>query len=150
LDLGTVFGYPNDVVQSPHADRRTPTVTNAPLRLIPASGRGEFETAERCHIAELLNDPAVGAVSLARARVEPGVTTQLHALDVREIYVILSGAGEMDAGDGGAALTVGPGDAVDIPAGTAQRIRNTGKSDLVFLCLCLPRFRPEGYTALGG
>ncbi|HUG62543.1 MAG TPA: cupin domain-containing protein [Methylomirabilota bacterium] len=123
-------------------------MTNAPLRLIPASGRGEFETAERCHITELLNDPSVGAVSLARARVEPGVTTQLHALDVREIYVVLDGAGEVDSGDGAPALTVGPGDAVEIPAGTAQRIRNTGTTDLVFLCLCLPRFRPEGYTAL--
>jgi mannose-6-phosphate isomerase-like protein (cupin superfamily) len=120
---------------------------SSPLVLIPAGGRGEFPTAERCHITELLNDPSVAAVSLARARVEPGVTTQLHALDVREIYIVLEGSGVMDAGDG-IDVAVGPGDCVDIPAGCAQRIRNTGAADLVFLCLCLPRFQPEGYVAL--
>jgi mannose-6-phosphate isomerase-like protein (cupin superfamily) len=119
-----------------------------PLKLIPSSGRGEFATNERCHITELLNDPAIAAVSLTRARVEPGVTTQLHALDVREIYVVIDGAGEMDSGDG-VAVPVRPGDSVVIEVGTPQRITNTGTSDLVFLCLCLPRFRPAGYTALG-
>ena len=119
-----------------------------PLVLHPADGRGEFATGERCHVVELLNRPGVPAVSLARARVEPGVTTQLHALDVLEVYVILEGTGEMDAGDG-RSLSVGPGDAVEIPAGTPQRIRNTGATDLVFLCLCLPRFTLEGYAALG-
>ncbi len=120
----------------------------SPLRLIPASGRGEVSTGERCHIAELLNDPAVPGVSLARARVEAGVTTQLHALDVREVYIVERGAGVMDAGDG-VEVRVGPGDCVDIPAGAAQRIRNDGPGDLVFLCLCLPRFTPEGYAPLG-
>lgn len=123
-------------------------MTEGPLRLIPARGAGEFATEERCHITELLNDPSVGAVSLARARVEPGVTTQLHALDVEETYIVEAGAGAMDAGDG-RELGVGPGDCVVIAAGTPQRIRNVGDTDLVFLCLCRPRFRPDGYTALG-
>jgi mannose-6-phosphate isomerase-like protein (cupin superfamily) len=37
---------------------------------------------------------------------------------------------------------------VVIPAGTPQQIENTGTTDLVFLCVCSPRFRQEGYEAL--
>lgn len=115
-------------------------------RLLPASGRDEVPTAERCHILELLNRDDVPGVSLARARVEPGLTTELHALDVHETYVVLSGRGLMEGG--GAAFPIGPGDAVDIPAGAPQRVTALGDDDLVFLCLCLPRFRPEGYRSL--
>ena len=34
------------------------------------------------------------------------------------------------------------------PAGTAQRITNTGESDLIFLCVCMPRFTPDSYESL--
>jgi mannose-6-phosphate isomerase-like protein (cupin superfamily) len=43
---------------------------------------------------------------------------------------------------------VGPGDVVIIPAGTAQQISNTGDTDLVFYCICTPRFSPESYESL--
>jgi Mannose-6-phosphate isomerase len=72
----------------------------------------------------------------------------LHALDVDETYVITAGEGWMELG--GVGFSVRAGDAVAIPAGTAQRIRNTGAGELVFLCLCVPRFRPDGYTPLEG
>lgn len=118
------------------------------LRHLAAIGSAEFATGERCHITELVNHPSLPAFSLARARVEPGVTTQLHALAVREVYVVLSGHGEM-AGGTGQRFTIGPGDAVDIPAGSPQQVTNTGGEDLVFLCLCHPRFEPAGYRPLG-
>lgn len=35
-----------------------------------------------------------------------------------------------------------------IPAGVAQRIANTGTSDLLFYELCTPRFRKEAYRDL--
>lgn len=107
----------------------------------------EVWTDERCWITELLNDPAVPEVSLARCRVEPGVTTQLHRLGVREWYVLESGRGCVEVGTA-APRSVGAGDVVEIPAGTAQRITNTGDVDLVFQCLCLPRFTPACYEAL--
>jgi mannose-6-phosphate isomerase-like protein (cupin superfamily) len=116
------------------------------LKLHPAGSAAEFSTTERCHIAEFVNDPGTGDVSIARARVEPGVTTQLHALTCREVYVILSGRGRMD--DGEAAFEVGPGDCVEIPPGTPQRIKAIGTEDLVFLCVCTPRFTPDAYTNL--
>ena len=59
----------------------------------------EVWTGERCFITELVNDAAWPEFSLARTRVEPGVTTQLHALPVHEVYVIESGTGRMSVGD---------------------------------------------------
>ena len=112
------------------------------------SGRedGEFWIRERCYIRELVNDPEITEFSLAMARVEPGVTTELHTLSVDEWYVMIEGTGEVEvAGDKRA---VGPGDVVAIPAGTPQRIRNSGDADLRFQCVCLPRFSPDGYEAL--
>ena len=99
------------------------------------------------HITERLNDPAVPDVSLAQSRVEPGVTTELHKLTVAEWYVIGSGRGLMEVGDD-PAFEVAPGDSVEIPAGVPQRITNTGDEDLVFQCICIPRFTPDAYTAL--
>lgn len=108
----------------------------------------EFPTRERCHITELLNAGATPGISVARCRVEPGVTTELHSLTgTAEIYVMIEGRGEMDLG-GGDWRTVLPMDCVEIAAGAPQRIRNTASGDLVFLALCRPRFRPESYEPL--
>jgi len=107
----------------------------------------EVYTGERCFIRELLNEAACPEVSVARCRVEPGVTTELHRLDVLEWYVIERGAGQLRVGEG-APIPVAPGDAVPIPAGTAQQIRNPGDEDLVFLCVCAPRFTPDSYESL--
>jgi mannose-6-phosphate isomerase-like protein (cupin superfamily) len=43
---------------------------------------------------------------------------------------------------------VRPGDVVVIPAGVAQSIANTSARDLVFYCICTPRFTPACYEAL--
>lgn len=124
-------------------------MTRTGFQVLTGAGRtDEFATAERCGIIEHLNDPRLADVSLARARVASGVTTELHVLTVRELYVILEGRGRMEDG-AGRSVPVGPGDCVDIPAGAPQRIANDGPGDLVFLCLCMPRFTPEDYTAVG-
>lgn len=104
-------------------------------------------TSERCYITELINDAQWSEVSLARCRVEPGVTTQLHELSVHEVYVIEKGDGRMYVGDS-APFTIGPGDTVSISKHTPQRVQNTGDGDLVFLCVCTPRFSRECYTSL--
>ena len=107
----------------------------------------ETWTSERCFIAEIVNEPEWPEFSLARCRVEAGVTTQLHALDVHEFYVIERGTGRMAVGEEPPA-DVGPGDVVTIPKYASQRITNTGTGDLVFLCICAPRFWQECYTSL--
>ena len=43
---------------------------------------------------------------------------------------------------------VGPGDVVSIPKGVPQRILNNGEADLIFLCVCTPRFEMDCYTSL--
>jgi len=40
---------------------------------------------------------------------------------------------------------VSAGDLVVIPAGVSQKITNTGKTDLVFHCICTPRFTQDCY-----
>ena len=116
--------------------------------LISNGGSGEEQwTEERCFIREILNDPRVPEVSLAEARVEPGVTTEWHQVAVREWYLIRRGKGRMQIGDE-EPFAVAPGDTVAIPAGTPQRITNTGSDDLRFDCICTPRFRPEIYEVV--
>lgn len=107
----------------------------------------EFWIRERCFVRELTNTPDVPVFSLAETRVEPGITTELHRLSVDEWYVLSSGHGRMEVGDDDP-VDVGPGDIVEIPAGTPQRIANPGEEDLVFLCVCLPRFTPDCYESL--
>jgi mannose-6-phosphate isomerase-like protein (cupin superfamily) len=105
----------------------------------------EYFFDEGCHITEWWNSPDDGQASIARARVEPGVTTKLHRLKgVTERYVILEGRGRVEVGSL-APESVGPGDVVVIPPGTPQRIANTGGSDLVFLAICTPRFTAAVY-----
>lgn len=105
----------------------------------------EYLTGERCYILETWNRDDDPAVSVARARLAPGVTTRLHRLDgIAERYLILAGRGQVEIG----ALPpeiVAPGDLVYIPAGCPQRIGNLGQADLVFLAICTPRFVPAAY-----
>ena len=107
----------------------------------------ESFTREGCFITEIHNHADDPGVSVARARVEPGVRTALHVVDFEERYLIEIGEGVMTLGTQ-PPFPVGPGDAVRIPAGVAQRIENTGPRDLVFLCVCTPRFQTEGYREL--
>jgi mannose-6-phosphate isomerase-like protein (cupin superfamily) len=84
-------------------------------------------------------------VSIARARVEPGVTTKAHHLEgIQEIFLILKGNGKVRIG-GLEPANVAEGDAVIIPAGTSQKITNEGKTDLVFYCICTPAFKQDCY-----
>jgi mannose-6-phosphate isomerase-like protein (cupin superfamily) len=112
-----------------------------------SKAKPEVWTDERCYIAEFVNDASWPEFSLARCRVEPGVTTQRHALSVNEFYLVRQGSGLMYLGDE-PPVEVGPGDTVTIPKHVAQRISNTGDSDLVFDCLCTPRFLRKCYTSL--
>ncbi len=108
----------------------------------------EYFFDEGCHIVELANSTDDPQVSIARARVEPGVTTHWHLLrGVVERYVITAGQGLVEVADL-PATTVGPGDIVLIPAGERQRICNTGDDDLVFLAICSPRFTVDAYVDL--
>lgn len=113
-------------------------------KIIKGATGTEVFTEERCFILERWNDASDIDVSLARARVEPGVTTALHSLSVDERYVVLRGRGRMEV-EGLAPTPIGSGDVVLVPAGQRQRVTNTGDDDLIFLCICTPRFEPRHY-----
>ncbi|HEV8107938.1 MAG TPA: hypothetical protein VGP97_10470 [Burkholderiales bacterium] len=80
--------------------------------------RNEIYLSEGCFVAEWSNTQEDPAVSIARARVPPSVTTRWHRL---------AGTAE--------------------PA-CRQRIANTGAGDLIFLAICTPRFIYDAYEEL--
>jgi mannose-6-phosphate isomerase-like protein (cupin superfamily) len=117
-------------------------------QVLRAASSDEYLTEERCYILELSNSPSDSGLSIARARVEPGVTTALHrVIDTVERYIILSGSGQVEI-EGLEACRVERYDVVIIPKGATQRITNTADSDLIFLAICTPRFDPECYEHL--
>lgn len=115
--------------------------------ILKANAIAEIETQERCHILEVANDSGDDSVSIARARVEVGVTTSLHCLrGVAERYVIVAGVGRVELAELDP-VEVSAGDVVRIPPDTPQRITNMGTSDLIFYCICTPPFKPDCYES---
>jgi mannose-6-phosphate isomerase-like protein (cupin superfamily) len=109
----------------------------------------EFISGDRAVLRELLNplkEDLDLRYSLAWAKVLPGRTTRLHRLQASEVYYILEGRGEMHVDEEKRA--VGPGQAVYVPPHSRQRIRNTGRSSLIFLCIVDPAWRPEDEEVL--
>lgn len=105
----------------------------------------EFYTQEKCYITELSNTSDDPDVSIARARVEPGVTTRWHRLaDTVERYYIVEGKGRVEVGQL-PPQDVTTGAIVLIPPMCRQRITNTGTEDLIFLAICTPRFSNDVY-----
>ncbi len=108
----------------------------------------EFYTPERCYITELSSSAADPQLSIARARVVPGITTSWHLLkQSAERYCIISGTGMVEVGEL-APQQVSGGDVVIIPAMCRQRITNIGQDDLIFLAICTPRFMVDDYQDL--
>ncbi len=108
----------------------------------------EFATTERCFITEVANDQGDETISIARAKVTPGVATAWHKLkDTEERYIITQGQGCVEIGNL-EPIRVSEGDVVRIPADTRQRITNEGKNDLIFFAVCSPRFKKECYIEL--
>lgn len=110
--------------------------------IVKANSLKETPTLERCLIRE---NYSAEDVSVAQARIKPGITTMAHHLDgVNEIYLITGGKGQVDVGDM-KSIKVTKGDLIVIPAGASQRISNIGEKDLVFYCICTPKFTAESY-----
>ena len=105
----------------------------------------EFYTPEKCYVTEQSNTPYDPDVSIARARVEPGVTTCWHRLKgTSERYFIISGRGIVEIGKLPPQEVIA-GDVVLIPPMCRQHITNTGTEDLVFLAICSPHFSQDVY-----
>ncbi|MGA2682519.1 MAG: cupin domain-containing protein [Candidatus Bathyarchaeia archaeon] len=111
-------------------------------KIVKANSLKETPTPERVLITE---NYSTEGISIEQARIKPGITTIAHHLvGVNEIYLITSGEAQVDVGNI-KPTKVTHGDLVVIPAGVSQRISNIGKTDLVFYCICTPKFSAECY-----
>ena len=110
----------------------------------------EFTAADNSILREFLH-PAKTEVkinySLAHATVLPHQKTRPHRLKTSEVYYITAGCGVMHIDE--ESCEVGPRCAIYIPPGSKQYIENTGNSDLVFLCIVEPAWRPRDEEILG-
>jgi mannose-6-phosphate isomerase-like protein (cupin superfamily) len=86
--------------------------------------------------------------SLAHTKVLPGYVTKPHKLRTSEVYYIIQGKGLMHIDK--EVSEIGPGCAVYIPPESVQYIENTGKSDLIFICIVDPAWRSEDEYVYGG
>ncbi len=84
--------------------------------------------------------------SLAHAKVQAGQKTKPHTLRTSEVYYILSGSGLMHIGR--EVSNVKPQCAVYIPPGSVQFVENTGSSELEFLCIVDPAWKPSDESVL--
>lgn len=108
----------------------------------------EFCIKEGCFIVEVSNSADDPELSIARVRVEVGVTTKLHCLkNSIERYVILEGEVLVKLTDL-APHNVYAGDVVIIPQSCPQCITNVGNRDLIFLAICTPRFNENQYQEI--
>ena len=104
----------------------------------------EFTAGDNSLLRELLHpDKAELAISysLAHATVKPGQISIPHKLKTSEVYYVLEGEGIMHINE--ETQRVHPGDAIYIPPKSRQFIQNTGKIDLVFLCIVDPAWKKE-------
>jgi mannose-6-phosphate isomerase-like protein (cupin superfamily) len=104
----------------------------------------EIIAGDNTTLRELLNplkEDIIIRYSLAHAKVKPGEITYAHRLKSSEVYYVLEGEGEMYIDS--EKEKVSAGQAIYIPPNSIQRIRNTGISDLVFLCIVDPAWKPE-------
>ena len=102
---------------------------------------------DRSLLCELLHpDKVAGAqaleCSIAHAIIPPGESTLPHMLKrSTELYFILEGVGEMHIND--ESVPVSPGQCIFIPPKARQWIRNTGKENLVLLCVVSPKWQAD-------
>jgi mannose-6-phosphate isomerase-like protein (cupin superfamily) len=109
----------------------------------------EIRAGDGSALRELLHadkGPYPFGYSLAQALVKPHEQTRPHRLKSSEVYFILEGRGLMHVGKESAQVTAGQ--AVYIPAFHVQFIENIGESDLAFLCIVDPAWRPDDEEVL--
>lgn len=104
----------------------------------------EFIAGDKTVLRELLHPDKADVkcrYSLAHAVVKPKESSTPHALKTTEVYYILEGEGVMNIDDETAKVRAG--DMIYIPPNAKQFITNSGNSDLKFLCVVDPAWRPE-------
>ena len=80
--------------------------------------------------------------SIAHALIKPDSASFPHRLTrASEVYYFLQGVGMMHVDE--QSFEVGPGSVVYVPPNAIQYLENTGDTDIAFLCIVDPYWRPE-------
>ena len=114
------------------------------MLIIDLKNCNEFISGDGCKLLECLHPDKQNIklrYSLAHATLKPGDKSKPHKLKTSEVYYILEGKGLMHIDDESAG--VGKDQALYIPPNSTQHIKNTGSTDLKFLCVVDPAWRPE-------
>jgi mannose-6-phosphate isomerase-like protein (cupin superfamily) len=83
--------------------------------------------------------------SLAYAKIHSGKSSRPHRLRTSsELYFILQGEARMHVDEEEVLVT--PGVAILVPPGATQYLENQGSSDLTFLCIVSPPWKPDDET----
>jgi mannose-6-phosphate isomerase-like protein (cupin superfamily) len=103
-----------------------------------------FKSMDGATLKELFN-PATEQMDLgysfAHAELAPGEATKWHSLKYSEVYYILEGTALMSID--AETSPVSPGYCIYIPPKAKQKIENTGKTPMKFICIVDPAWRPE-------
>ncbi len=79
--------------------------------------------------------------SISHSIVAPGKKSKIHKMKSSEVYYILEGYGILQIDD--ETYNVSKDQAIYIPPHSKQRIENTGKEELKFLCIVDPAWTNE-------
>lgn len=112
------------------------------MTVLRLADQKSFTTKDGSTIRSILDrtNAPVEKQSLAEAQVPAGTATQRHYHRLaEEFYFIVAGRGEMEID--GETRSVGPGDAILIPAGAWHTI--AASETLRFLCCCAPPYSHE-------
>lgn len=104
----------------------------------------KFISGDHAVLRELLNgrkEKFAFRYSLAHATVKGGKKTKPHKLKTSEVYYILKGKGLMHIDN--KTLKICSDCVINIPPNSVQYIENTGKEDLVFLCIVDPAWQAK-------
>jgi mannose-6-phosphate isomerase-like protein (cupin superfamily) len=104
----------------------------------------EFIAGDNTLLRELFNplkDEIDVGYSFAVGRVQPGGDTYPHRLKSAEVYFFLKGTAEVTIDEETA--VVGATQAIYIPPGSSQKVRNAGADELLFVCIVDPAWKQD-------
>jgi mannose-6-phosphate isomerase-like protein (cupin superfamily) len=108
------------------------------------AGSKEIIAGDNTLLKELFNplkDDLEFRYSFAVGRVQSGGTTYLHRLKHSELYFFLKGTAEVTINEETA--VVGASQAVYVPPGASQQVKNVGGDELLFVCIVDPAWKEE-------
>jgi mannose-6-phosphate isomerase-like protein (cupin superfamily) len=108
-----------------------------------------YITKDGSIIREMMHPKVHGNIgaSVAEATIPMGTETHSHMHTLsEEIYLVTSGAGRMQLGD--KYFDIHTGDTITIAPKTMHCVSNSGNTDLVIICVCVPAYEhDETYLA---